>query len=46
MLRYLPIIAVVGVLFAVAFAVVDKLTAKIENKRKRKYVKIASYLVL
>ncbi|MBJ2185049.1 MAG: hypothetical protein JFR38_11180 [Muribaculaceae bacterium] len=47
MLRYLPILVVIGLIFAIIFAAVDKLLIeKIADEKKRKYVKIASYVVL
>lgn len=38
--------AVLGVVLAFLFATTDKLIAKIEDAKKRKYVKIAVYAVL
>lgn len=46
MLRYIPILAVVGVIAAVIFAAGDKLIAKIEDAKKRKYAKISLYAVI
>lgn len=46
MLRYIPVIAIVGVIFAIVFAAADKLIAKVGNPKKRKYLKIAVYAVI
>lgn len=46
MLRYIFMIAFIGLLFAIGFAYVDNVISKIEDKKKRKYTKIASYTVL
>ncbi len=45
MLRYIPILAIIGVIAAILFAVIDKCTAGM-NEKKRKFIKIVSYIVL
>lgn len=43
---YIPILAVVGSIFAIVFAAVDKFIAKIKDAKKRKYVKYTIYTAL
>lgn len=46
MLYYIPILAVVGLFFGVLLVWSNKLIAKIEDAKKRKYIKIAIYVVV
>lgn len=46
MLTHILYFAIVGVVLAFAFAAADKLIAKIEDAKKRKYIKVAVYAVL
>ncbi len=46
MLTHVLYYAIVGVILAFVFAAADKLIAKVEDEKKRKYIKIAVYAVL
>lgn len=46
MLRYIPVLAAVGIVFAIVFAGADKLISKVSDPKKRKYLKIAVYAVI
>ena len=46
MLTHVLYYAIVGVILAFVFAAADKLIAKVEDAKKRKYIKIAVYAVL
>lgn len=45
--KYIPVLALLGLILAVAVAAVDKLfIKKIADEKKRKYVKIASDVII
>jgi len=46
MLTHILYFAIVGVVLAFVFAAADKLIAKVEDAKKRKYIKVAVYVVL
>ncbi|MCC8071361.1 MAG: hypothetical protein LIO90_06135 [Bacteroidales bacterium] len=47
MLRYVTILAVIGLILAVTFAAADKhLFAKVKDVRRRRYLKLACYALL
>lgn len=46
MLKYISILTVVGLLFAILFGIADKYLRKIKDPKKRQYAKIAIYAVL
>lgn len=46
MLNHVLYLAIVGVVFWSVFAAADKLIAKVEDAKRRKYIKIAVYCVL
>lgn len=46
MLTHILYFAIVGVVLAFVFAAADKLIAKVEDAKKRKYIKVAVYAVL
>lgn len=46
MLTHILYYAILGIVLAFAFAASDKLIAKVEDAKKRKYIKVAVYAVL
>lgn len=46
MLRYIPVLVIVSIIFAIVFAAADKLIAKVGAPQKRKYLKIYVYAVI
>lgn len=46
MVRYIPILAVVGLIFGFIASAIEKYINKIEDETKRKYLKVAVYVVL
>ena len=46
MLSHFLYFVILGAILAIVFTFTDKLTAKIEDAKKRKYIKIAIYAIL
>ena len=45
--KYIPALIILGIFYTIMFTAVDKfIIAKISDKKKRRYVKIATYAVL